>query len=173
VAATPAVARSLRPSVDRPVGAAAGTPRHRDVANSGLEPPTGAAAVLERRTRDAAQETALVPTPMRQAPGAVNSTGGAAIAAGPTGLLAICTSPQQLRALLPGTAPLSGQAAVGGGGLPRRATPTSAGREADEEEEAEGGAEVEAVCLSQAWNLFEALMRQAPATQVRRWRGVK
>lgn len=35
-------------------------------------------------------------------------------------------------------------------------------------DEAEAAVEVEAVCLSQAWSVFEALMRQAPATQVGR-----
>lgn len=56
------------------------------------------------------------------------------------------------------------------GGTPRHGgasnRPVPAEREAAEEEEGEEGTGVEAVCLSQAWNLFEALMRQAPATQV-------
>ncbi len=35
-----------------------------------------------------------------------------------------------------------------------------------EEEEDQQGREVEVVCLSQAWSVFESLLRQLPASQV-------
>jgi hypothetical protein len=69
---------------------------------------------------------------------------------------------------------------TGGGGLPiqqlgdaaavrspRPPAAHAAGQEGqEEEEEEEQGRDVEVVCLSQAWSVFESLLRQVPARQV-------
>lgn len=167
-------------------GSAARPPRPRIPSGTALlPPPTGLAPI---RTSVSPEQPSLQQQLASSAAGAAAAAGRSArgsraqrtgaqpAAASPTTAAAVGGASRGSRAARTGAPPAAPAGHSGAGGSEAGAAAAAAGGllrfEQDGGQEGEEGADVEVVCLSQAWNVFESLMRQVPATQVRGMNGL-